>query len=211
MHFLTRVAALATLLMFSLGFSASAQDVRLQSLDGSIELSGTLIGFDGEFYRVDTVFGPLTVDAQGVSCRGPGCPDLDHFVAELRFQGAPVIADQILPTLIERFAADRGMIVQRQILAENRSLFALVREEDDILAARFWVSATTTKGAFATTQALRLGAFDVLVGINLLREGLDMPEVSLVAILDADKEGFLRSDRSLIQTIGRAARNINGD
>jgi excinuclease ABC subunit B len=57
---------------------------------------------------------------------------------------------------------------------------------------------------------LRLGHFDVLVGINLLREGLDMPEVSLVAILDADKEGFLRSDRSLIQTIGRAARNING-
>lgn len=57
---------------------------------------------------------------------------------------------------------------------------------------------------------LRLGKFDVLVGINLLREGLDMPEVSLVAILDADKEGFLRSDRSLIQTIGRAARNVNG-
>ena len=57
---------------------------------------------------------------------------------------------------------------------------------------------------------LRLGAFDVLVGINLLREGLDMPEVSLVAILDADKEGFLRSDRSLIQTIGRAARNLHG-
>ncbi len=57
---------------------------------------------------------------------------------------------------------------------------------------------------------LRLGEFDVLVGINLLREGLDMPEVSLVAILDADKEGFLRSDRSLIQTMGRAARNVNG-
>ena len=57
---------------------------------------------------------------------------------------------------------------------------------------------------------LRLGAFDVLVGINLLREGLDIPEVSLVAILDADKEGFLRSERSLIQTIGRAARNLNG-
>lgn len=57
---------------------------------------------------------------------------------------------------------------------------------------------------------LRIGVFDVLVGINLLREGLDMPEVSLVAILDADKEGFLRSDRSLIQTIGRAARHING-
>ena len=59
-------------------------------------------------------------------------------------------------------------------------------------------------------QNLRKGIFDVLVGVNLLREGLDLPEVSLVAILDADKEGFLRSHRSLIQTVGRAARNING-
>jgi excinuclease ABC subunit B len=59
-------------------------------------------------------------------------------------------------------------------------------------------------------RELRLGTYDVLVGVNLLREGLDIPEVSLVAILDADKEGFLRSERSLIQTIGRAARNLNG-
>ena len=59
-------------------------------------------------------------------------------------------------------------------------------------------------------RALRRGTFDVLIGINLLREGLDIPEVSLVAILDADKEGYLRSERSLIQTIGRAARNVNG-
>src|SRR5699024_11319215 len=58
---------------------------------------------------------------------------------------------------------------------------------------------------------LRIGKYDVLVGINLLREGLDIPEVSLVAILDADKEGFLRSERSLIQTMGRAARNENGE
>ena len=57
---------------------------------------------------------------------------------------------------------------------------------------------------------MRLGVFDVLIGINLLREGLDIPEVSLVGITDADKEGFLRSERSLIQTIGRAARNVNG-
>jgi excinuclease ABC subunit B len=60
-------------------------------------------------------------------------------------------------------------------------------------------------------RSLRLGEFDVLVGINLLREGLDLPEVSLVAILDADKEGFLRSRSALIQTIGRAARNANGE
>ena len=59
-------------------------------------------------------------------------------------------------------------------------------------------------------NALRAGEYDVLVGVNLLREGLDLPEVSLVAILDADKEGFLRSHRSLTQTAGRAARNVNG-
>ena len=59
-------------------------------------------------------------------------------------------------------------------------------------------------------QDLRKGIFDVLIGVNLLREGLDLPEVSLVAILDADKEGFLRSHRSLTQTVGRAARNVNG-
>jgi excinuclease ABC subunit B len=59
-------------------------------------------------------------------------------------------------------------------------------------------------------RGLRTGEFDVLVGINLLREGLDLPEVTLVAILDADKEGFLRGERALIQTIGRAARNVNG-
>ena len=57
---------------------------------------------------------------------------------------------------------------------------------------------------------LRIGEFDVLVGVNLLREGLDLPEVSLVAIIDADKEGFLRSERSLMQTAGRTARNVNG-
>ena len=60
-------------------------------------------------------------------------------------------------------------------------------------------------------RELRMGRFDVLVGINLLREGLDLPEVSLVSILDADKEGFLRSTRSLIQTVGRAARNVSGE
>ena len=59
-------------------------------------------------------------------------------------------------------------------------------------------------------RQLRLGDFDVLIGVNLLREGLDLPEVSLVAILDADKEGFLRNERSLVQTVGRAARNVNG-
>jgi len=78
------------------------------------------------------------------------------------------------------------------------------------VAVRYLHSDIDTVERMEIVRDLRLGEFDVLVGINLLREGLDMPEVSLVAILDADKEGFLRSERSLIQTIGRAARNIEG-
>jgi excinuclease ABC subunit B len=77
--------------------------------------------------------------------------------------------------------------------------------------ARYLHSEVDTLRRIELLRELRLGEFDVLVGINLLREGLDLPEVSLVAILDADKEGFLRSPTSLIQTIGRAARNINGE
>ncbi len=78
------------------------------------------------------------------------------------------------------------------------------------LKVRYLHSDITTLERMEIIRDLRLGVFDVLVGINLLREGLDLPEVSLVAILDADKEGFLRSARSLIQTCGRAARNVNG-
>ncbi len=81
---------------------------------------------------------------------------------------------------------------------------------DNGVKVRYLHSDVETVERVEILRDLRLGAFDVLVGINLLREGLDIPEVSLVAILDADKEGFLRSERSLIQTIGRAARNING-
>lgn len=91
-------------------------------------------------------------------------------------------------------------------MAEN--LTSYLAEHD--IKARYLHSDIDTIERVEIIRDLRLGVFDVLVGINLLREGLDMPEVSLVAILDADKEGFLRSTRSLIQTIGRAARNING-
>ncbi|MFX0204714.1 MAG: helicase-related protein, partial [Candidatus Hodarchaeota archaeon] len=78
------------------------------------------------------------------------------------------------------------------------------------IRARYLHSEIKTLERTDILRSLRLGDFDVLVGINLLREGLDLPEVSLVAILDADKQGFLRNERSLIQTIGRAARNVNG-
>ncbi|TXH12865.1 MAG: excinuclease ABC subunit B, partial [Gammaproteobacteria bacterium] len=91
-------------------------------------------------------------------------------------------------------------------MAEN--LTDYLSEHD--VKVRYLHSVVDTVKRVEIIRDLRLGVFDVLVGINLLREGLDMPEVSLVAILDADKEGFLRSTSSLIQTIGRAARNLRG-
>ena len=78
------------------------------------------------------------------------------------------------------------------------------------IKVKYMHSDTETLERTEIIRDLRLGEFDVLVGINLLREGLDLPEVSLIAILDADKEGFLRTETSLVQTIGRAARNVNG-
>ena len=78
------------------------------------------------------------------------------------------------------------------------------------IRVRYMHSDIDTLERIEIIRDLRLGAFDVLVGINLLREGLDIPECALVAILDADKEGFLRSETSLVQTIGRAARNVDG-
>jgi len=91
-------------------------------------------------------------------------------------------------------------------MAEDLSEFLREREVE----VRYLHSDVATLERITILTELRQGKFDVLVGVNLLREGLDLPEVSLVAILDADKEGFLRSDTSLVQTIGRAARNVNG-
>lgn len=104
-------------------------------------------------------------------------------------------------------AEDRVLVTTlTKRMAENLTEYLL----EQGIKVRYLHSDIDTVERVEIIRDLRLGVFDVLVGINLLREGLDMPEVSLVAILDADKEGFLRSERSLIQTIGRAARNING-
>jgi len=112
-----------------------------------------------------------------------------------------------------------GEIVQRKERNERVLITTLTkRMAEDLteyyadlgIAVRYLHSDITTLDRMEIIRELRMGKFDVLVGINLLREGLDIPEVSLVAILDADKEGFLRSARSLIQTFGRAARNVNG-
>jgi phosphate transport system substrate-binding protein len=79
------------------GQAALAQDVELRSFDGTVELEGNLIAYDGAYYQIDTVYGPLTVSAEGVSCAGPGCPDLTSFVAEAYIAGAANVAEGLLP------------------------------------------------------------------------------------------------------------------
>lgn len=116
--------------------------------------------------------------------------------------------DDLLEEIRQRTAAQERVLVTTLTKRMAEDLTDYLREAG--VKVRYLHSDINTLERMAIVRDLRRGEFDVLVGINLLREGLDLPEVSLVAILDADKEGFLRSDRSLIQTMGRAARNVNG-
>ncbi|TWH65046.1 excinuclease ABC subunit B [Azomonas agilis] len=116
--------------------------------------------------------------------------------------------DDLLSEIHKRVALKERVLVTTLTKRMAEDLTEYLHEQG--IRVRYLHSDIDTVERVEIIRDLRLGTFDVLVGINLLREGLDMPEVSLVAVLDADKEGFLRSERSLIQTVGRAARNLNG-
>jgi len=116
--------------------------------------------------------------------------------------------DDLYSEILERTAKNERVLATTLTKRMAEDLAEYLEEHN--VKARYLHSDIDTVERIEIIRDLRLGKFDVLIGINLLREGLDIPEVSLVAILDADKEGFLRSERSLIQTIGRAARNLNG-
>ena len=148
-----------------------------------------------EFEHADNVVEQLV--------RPTGLIDPDVGVRPARTQ-----VDDVLSEIGKRVAVGERVLITTLTKRMAEDLTDYLREHD--VRVRYLHSDIGTVERTEIIRDLRLGAFDVLVGINLLREGLDMPEVSLVAILDADKEGFLRSERSLIQTIGRAARNING-
>ena len=127
---------------------------------------------------------------------------------ELEVRPAETQVDDVLSEIHKRVDKDERVLITTltKRMAENLTDYL----DENGVRVRYLHSDIDTVERVEIIRDLRMGKFDVLVGINLLREGLDMPEVSLVAILDADKEGYLRSDRSLIQTIGRAARNLHG-
>ncbi|MDD0977693.1 excinuclease ABC subunit UvrB [Pseudomonas fontis] len=127
---------------------------------------------------------------------------------QIEVRPATTQVDDLLSEIHKRAAIEERVLVTTLTKRMAEDLTDYLADHD--VRVRYLHSDIDTVERVEIIRDLRLGVFDVLVGINLLREGLDMPEVSLVAILDADKEGFLRSERSLIQTIGRAARNLNG-
>ena len=127
---------------------------------------------------------------------------------EVEVRPAASQVDDVLSEITERVQKDERILITTLTKRMAEDLTEYLDEHD--VRVRYLHSDIDTVERVEIIRSLRKGDFDVLVGINLLREGLDIPEVSLVAILDADKEGFLRSERSLIQTVGRAARHLNG-
>ncbi|WP_170410992.1 phosphate ABC transporter substrate-binding/OmpA family protein [Ruegeria atlantica] len=147
-----RVAA-ATLISATLASQVNAQDITLTSQDGKVEVTGNLLSFDGEFYRVDTQFGELTVDGSGVTCEGPACPNLTDFVAEVRFSGSSVMAEKVLPALLVGFAKQEGLSATPQRLDSGEFTYELYKTGRDAPLARFFFNPSNTGGGFANLIA----------------------------------------------------------
>ncbi|CUH64903.1 putative outer membrane lipoprotein [Thalassovita gelatinovora] len=150
---IARAAILAALFLFALPPIALAQDVTLMSRDGSVEISGTLLGFDGEYYRVDTIYGELTVDGSGVNCDGPACPSLTDYVAELQFSGAGSMGRVLLPALIEVFARKSGLQSEREIVDASHTRFILTDQKSGKTMGLFTLRLTNSDEGFADLLA----------------------------------------------------------
>lgn len=163
-----RAAVFAALFLLSSAIAASADDVTLRSQDGAIELSGTLLGFDGEFYRVETKYGELTVDGSGVNCEGPGCPSLVNFVAELDISGSSTIGEVLMPALVEGFALQNGMTAERITLDETHFQYVLTPQGADSPAGRFGFRVSSTDEGFADLLA---DEADLVMALREIRPG----------------------------------------
>ena len=139
----------AALCLLGSAFPVFAQDVTLTSRDKSIEISGNLLGFDGSYYRVETVYGELTVDGTGVLCEGPACPNLQAYVGELTFSGTPAIGRVLLPALIEGFARGNGYSVKRNEIGESLTIYELSSEDGDEPVGLFTIKQTSNDEGFA--------------------------------------------------------------
>ena len=158
-----RAVHLAAFFIWLISAPLAAQDVTLTSPDGSVEVNGTLLGFDGDFYRLDSVYGELTIDSTGVNCAGPACPDLQNFVAELSVSGSATIGEVLMPALIEGFALQRGYRAVRQQRTPTRFTYSLHDKSNDALLGRFAFRVTNTDEGFADLLA---NAADIVMSLR---------------------------------------------
>lgn len=175
------------------GIALSAQDVTLTSPDGQVELSGTLLGFDGEFYRIETIYGELTVDGSGVLCDGPACPNLQDYVAEVAISGSSTMGAVLMPALIEGFAILNDYDVRRTPLEPSGFTYTLVDNTTQKPVARFYIQATSTDEGFAD---LLVNDADIVMALREIRpqERQRAREAGLGDMTDANRSRVLALD-----------------
>ena len=137
-----RAAALAALFLFDSLESSQAQDVTLTSRDGSVRVTGTLLNYDGELYRVSTEFGELTVDGLQVSCEGPGCPDLMGLISRLRISGSRTMGEVLMPALVETFAIRKNLRVARRVISDTEFAYSFTEGDAEVAEISFHISST---------------------------------------------------------------------
>lgn len=162
-----RAAFFAALSFVALADVGHAEDVTLTSRDGTVTVSGTLQGYDGEFYRVETRYGVLTVDGSGVTCEGPGCPDLDAYVAEIAISGTRTIGAVLMPALIESFAIRQGYRTERIVRDDRRFIYVLIDRQTEQTAARVSFNLGSTGSGFGDLVA---GQADLVMAARLPTE-----------------------------------------
>ena len=210
----------AALFLLSTTQSALADDVTLRSRDGAIELSGTLLGFDGEFYRVSTKYGELTVDGSGVSCEGPGCPSLVDYVAELSISGSSTVGQVLMPALVEGFALQNGLRTERIREDDTHFTYVLTDSGTDKAVGRFRFRVSSTDEGFADLLA---DEADLVMALREIRSGelalaaeaglgnLDEANRSLVLGLDAMTVIVSPTNPVAALSVADLARILSGD
>ncbi len=148
-----RAAIFAALFLFTGAMPLLAQDVTLTSSDGAVEISGDLLGFDGQFYRIDTIYGELTIDGTDVKCDGPGCPNLDQYVARVTFSGSPTIGRVLMPGLLEAFAIKSGFDLERQTVSDSAFKYLITDAKNLKLLGEFTFKLTNADEGFADLLA----------------------------------------------------------
>jgi phosphate transport system substrate-binding protein len=189
-----RAAVFAALFILSTAIWAQAQDVTLTSRDGAIALSGTLLGFDGEFYRVETRYGELTVDSSGVRCEGVGCPSLTDFVAALSVSGSATIGSVLMPALVEAFALRSGLRARRETGPDPAAFtYLLTDTRTGKLAGRFSFHVSSTDEGFADLLA---DEADLVMALREIRpsEVALAREAGLGTLTDANRSRVLALD-----------------